>query len=316
MKKILTITIICPVFNEQDNIIHFYDNFSNVINLIKKKYPKKYDFKFLFADNSSTDNTESIIKNLCKKDSKVMYMRYSRNFGYMKSIYTAFVSTSSDAATIFDCDLQDPPELLISFIDKWKLGYKTMYGTRISRDESWLMSFLRHRFRSFEYFIKGYKVEIETGVWFLDASVIKELKKLSFEPYLPGLISRLGFLSIGIPYDRRKRRFGKSKANYPHYFSYATDGLISGTILPLRITTIMGLIFALILIILMCYFIYVKLFTDIIFPTGIVALSVILLFAFSINFIFMGILGEYIGRIYMSNETSEIAIIEKKINLK
>jgi dolichol-phosphate mannosyltransferase len=229
----------------------------------------------------------------------------------MKSIYTGFINSQDDACVIFDCDLQDPPHLISEFIDAWENGYKVIYGKRSTRVESKSLGLFRRSFRKFENFVKGYEVQIESGTWFLDKKVIEQLKKIEFDPYLPGLISRLGFNTLGIPYVRGVREKGTAKGNIPLYLAYARDGLVSGTITPLRLMVLLGAIVSLVSFGLMFYFLFAKLFMGAPFASGVAALATITLFGFGINFILLGVLGEYIGRIYMEKESRHAAIIEE-----
>lgn len=300
------ITILCPVYNESENVNRFVREFMGAINLVDKRY----SFEFLFADNCSTDDTVKQLQNLQRLHSNIRIIKYSRNFGVMKSIFTGVLNTNTNACAVFDCDLQDPPELIVEFIKQWEDGAKVVYGVRRKRDEGSLISILRRIFRNIETFFKGYKVNLESGAWFLDARVIQELRKVPFEPYLAGLIARLGFKSVGVPYDRLKRLHGESKFGFVKYFSYARDGLVSGTIAPLRLAVIFGIIFSLLSFLFGLYFVYAKLFLDIDFAAGMAALIVIVLFGFGLNFFLIGIVGEYVGRIYLDKEASQFAIIE------
>lgn len=305
--KIKTVTVLCPIYNEAENVIDFYREFKKITSAIDG-----VNFQYLFADNNSSDESVSIVQGLCDAEKDVGLIKYSKNFGYMKSIYTGFINSDTDACVIFDCDLQDPPQLLFDFIQKWREGYKVVYGMRGTRIERRSLGFLRSSFRKFEIFIKGYKVEIESGAWFLDRKVIDELRRLRFDPYLPGLISRLGFKTIGIPYHREARKSGTPKGNTFLYLAYARDGLVSGTITPLRLTSLFGVILSTISFLTMFYFLIAKLLLGAPFASGVAALSIFVLFGFGVNFIFLGILGEYIGRIYLERENSEAAIIEMR----
>lgn len=303
----LSITILCPVFNEEENVARFVSEFTNVIQTLDQRY----SFDFLFVDNCSTDNTLDHLKLLQRQHSNIKIIKYSRNFGVMKSIFTGIVNTSSHACAVFDCDLQDPPELIIDFIKEWELGAKVVYGVRKKRDEGRTIGFLRSRYRQLETSLKGYKINIESGAWLLDERVVKELQEVPFEPYLAGLIARLGFKSTGVPYERRARLLGQSKFGLIKYFSYATDGLVSGTVAPLRISVVCGVVFSLMSFALGLYFVAAKLFLEIPFSAGMAAAIVILLFGFGLNFILLGVIGEYLGRIYMQKESSQMAIIEE-----
>lgn len=304
----LSITILCPVYNESENVERFVSEFSRVI----KSADSRYSFEFLFADNCSTDNTVDRLVKLQHQYTNIRLIKYSRNFGVMKSIFTGILNSNSKACAVFDCDLQDPPELLLEFIKQWESGAKIVYGIRRKRDEGYIIGFLRMRYRQIETYLKGYKITIESGAWFLDERVVQELRATPFEPYLSGLIARLGFKSVGVPYDRRARLHGQSKFGFVKYFSYATDGLVSGTIAPLRIAVFSGVILSLMSFLLGGYFVVAKLFLGIPFATGVAAIIVILLFGFSLTFLFLGVVGEYVGRLYLAKESSQLAIIEEK----
>jgi dolichol-phosphate mannosyltransferase len=308
MKK--KITIICPIFNEEKNINDFYDAF----NIIFRKLAI-YDFRIIFADNKSTDNSLKLIEQISERDKRVSLLGYSKNFGVMKSIYTAISFVEEDACAIFDCDMQDPPELVLEFIDKWVSGNKIVYGKRKSRTESKILYFLRKVQKKLERFIKGYETNIESGAWFLDRAVIDEIKKYPYDSFLPGLISRLGFKSDYVEYTRNIRKKGFTKFNYKLYFLYGIDGLISGTITPLRVSIIFSIIFAILCFISSVYFVLAKFFLKIVFQEGIAAILIINLLSFSIIFFILGIFGEYLGRIYIRNEDQKLAIVEKKINI-
>jgi dolichol-phosphate mannosyltransferase len=308
MKK--KITIICPVFNEENSINDFYKSFFEIFKKLSI-----FDFAIIFADNKSTDNSLKIIEDLCEKDKRISLLAYSKNFGVMKSIYTAISYVETDACVIFDCDMQDPPELILEFIDKWVAGNKIVYGKRKLRTESKIFSFFRKCQKKLEKFIKGYETNIESGAWFLDKVAIDQIKKYPYDPFLPGLISRLGFKSNYVEYIRNERKKGLSKFNYKLYFSYGFDGLISGTITPLRISIIFSLIFAILCFVSSIYFVLAKFFLKIVFQEGIAAILIINLLSFAIIFFILGIFGEYLGRIYIRNEDQKLAIVEKKINL-
>lgn len=302
-----TITILCPVYNESENVENFYTEISRVVNPLRARY----NFKFLFVDNCSTDDTSGKVKKICDSDESVRLIMYSKNFGVMKSIYTGILNSSADACAVFDCDLQDPPELLLNFISCWESGAKVVYGVRRSRSESYLLSFFRKIYRYIETFLKGGEVKIESGAWFLDKRVVHELSKCKFESYLAGLISRVGFRSIGVPYDRRPRIRGTSKFGYMKYIAYATDGLISGTLVPLRLSILIGIIFSLLSFFSIIYFIIAKFFLAAPFASGIAAAIIIVLAGFGLNFMLLGIIGEYVGRIYLDRESSNLAIIDE-----
>ena len=304
------ITIICPIYNEEENIKIFVETFSQI-------FEKNQDFSFsiLFADNNSTDKSYDLIKAICKNNDKIKYIRYSKNYGVMKSIYTALNHIDSDACCVFDCDLQDPAILLNEFIIHWRDGYEIIYGKRVKRVESLQLSVLRNFFKKISFWIKGFNIEIESGAWFFDKSVVNEIKNLDFDPFLPALINSLDFKKKSVSYERNDRKFGNSKFNVFQYLSYAADGLVSGTTKPLRISIFISFIFALFSFAASIYFILAKFFLNIVFEEGVAAIIIINLIYFSLIFFCFAILAEYVGKIYLREENNKQVIIKHKINL-
>ncbi len=307
------IGICCPVHNEEENIKNFYNTYSNTLI----EYENKYDIEFLFTDNCSDDHSFKILKDLVKENKNVSIIRYSKNFGVMKSIYTGIINAPDDwdALAVFDCDLQDPPSLINNFIQKWESGSKIVFGKRINREEPRIMSFMRKIYKKIYKLLQNEVQEIESGAWFLDKKIINELKRKNrFEPYLPGLINSLGFKSYSVPYNRNKRAKGVSKFNFFSYLSYAADGVVSGTMIPLRISIYFGIFVGILAIGLSFFFILAKFVFNISYAEGIAAMIVFTLFNFGINFFFLGIIGEYVGRVYNKKNIEDPAIIDEFIS--
>lgn len=313
MKK--KIVVICPIYNEKENINIFFEKFSKIFN--DQSLNEKYEFQFLFADNNSTDGSIDEIKLLSQKYDFVSYLFYSRNFGVMKSIYTAIrnLNEDADACTVFDCDLQDPPDLIYQFIEAWEQNNKIVYGIRKKRKEKWILNILRKIFRKTDIYFRGYEIKIESGAWFLDKKIINQFKKTSFDQYLPGLISRFGYKKKGIEYERRIRERGKTKFGFVNYFSYAIDGIFNGSIAPLRISVIFCILFCFLFFSSSIYFVLAKFFLGIKFDEGIAAIAIINLFGFSIIFFILSILCEYAGRIYKPRFDQDDAIIEERFKI-
>ena len=130
------ISLVVPVFNEEDNIAAFYADVRRVIDPLAGQY----EFEFVFTDNHSSDRTPDLLRDLARADRRVRAYRFSRNFGYQRSILTAYLKCRGDAAIQLDCDLQDPTGLIVEFLERWREGYDVVYGTRISRHEAWRWS--------------------------------------------------------------------------------------------------------------------------------------------------------------------------------
>ena len=311
MKKI--IGICCPVFNEETNIEAFLQAYRKIEDVLGDKY----EIKYLFLDNNSEDKSYEILRTLAASDSNIYVLKYSKNFGVMKSIYTGLISSPVewDAVAVFDCDLQDPPNLLLKLIEKYEKGYALVYGKRIDRDEPKLITILRNIYLSINNKINTEDNKLESGAWLIDKKIILELKKRQyFTPHIPRLIGSLGFSSVHVDYNRLKRLRGETKFNIPKYFTYAIDAILSGSLFPLRLSIIISIIFAIISISSSIYFIVAKFILGIEFGEGVAAIIIILLINFSFNFLILGILGEYIGRIYKKDESDMPAIIDNKLN--
>ena len=304
------ITIVCPIFNEEENIELFKKNFNEVF----KNHPS-YKFSILFADNASTDFSREILKKICEENKDIKYIRYAKNNGVMKSLFTAIKHVDTDACAVFDCDLQDDPKLLTQFIKNWELDIKIIYGKRVKRKEIFFLGFLRNIFKKISNYLRGYEIEIESGAWFLDKKVIQEISHDEYEPFLPLLINNLNYKSKGIEYERIERKRGLSKFNFFKYLSYAAEGLVSGTIKPLRVSVYFSFLFGSMSFFSAIYFLIAKFYLNIEFAEGIAAIIIINLISFSLIFLFLGILGEYIGKIYLKDNNKKIPKISEKINI-
>jgi dolichol-phosphate mannosyltransferase len=306
MKK--TVRIICPVYNESNNVKAFIKSFDSVI----KNYSDKYLFEYFFLDNNSTDNTLEIIESISKVRSDVKYISYIKNYGAMHSIYSGIVFSYGkvDGVAIFDCDLQDPPSLLSKFLESWEEGYYFIYGKRKTRVEIYALTLLRKAYRMLEKKINGYSVDVESGAWFLDQKIVEIMaKNTKFDPYLPGLLSRVSYKSKPIPYDRKARKHGYSKFNFFSYLAYSRDGIFSGSITPLRVSVISGLFLFVLGSACAIYFLFAKFYLKIQFSEGVAALLILMLLMFSFTFLILGIIGEYIGKIYIFNSEANLATI-------
>ena len=311
MREKKLISIVIPVFNEESNIMECYET------LIEHcaNHDKKYDFKFIFMDNHSTDQSFSILKKLTIKDPHVKVFRFSRNFGYQASIYTGYINAEGDAAIQFDCDLQDPVEKITDFLSKWEEGYKVVYGIRVQRKENIIITGIRLIFYRFISFISQNPLPLDAGDFrLIDRCIIDEMSKIyDSRPYIRGLSSSLGFKQIGIEYVRNERKKGESKFGFINMFSLAWDGIANHSILPLRLASFTGLLIGLATIFFGLVYTVAKFNFGKDWPGGFVTLVLLLLFSIFLNSIFLGIIGEYLGRIYTQVKKLPITIIEDSV---
>ena len=306
------ISIVTPVYNEEENILYYYEGISKAL----LPFQDKYDFEIILTDNGSTDKTFEMIRDLATKDQRIRAFRFSRNFGYQKSIYTGFTKARGDAAIDFDCDLQDPPRLLGQFIEAWEKGAHIVYGVRKTRQEGTVITFLRRIFYRLLNAISDDNLPHDAGDFMmLDASIIKQLAAIEDQtPYLRGTIFSMGFKQTGIEYDRDARKFGKSKFPFFKMLGLAIDGIVSQSSVPLRIASYMGLIVATTTVVLSAGYLAAKLLWSAEIPAGFTTTTILILFSISLNALFLGIIGEYLARIYSQVRKRPITIIQESID--
>jgi len=234
------ISICVPVFNEERNIELLYAALVPVMQQVRDRY----DFELLFTDNHSTDRTVDILTDLARRDPRVRAIRFSRNFGFQRSIFTAYSNARGDAAVQIDCDLQDPPSLILEFLTKWEAGYQVVYGIRATRQEHWWMNVTRKIFYRLIDSLSEDPLPHDAGDFRLvDRRVLNELLKFEdYQPYLRGTIATLGFEQIGISYARAERQRGESKFSFGQLLGLALDGILNHSVVPLRIATYLGLL--------------------------------------------------------------------------
>lgn len=308
MKKLISFLI--PVYNETDNVENCYLQMKDFSDL----HPN-YDFEFLFADNHSMDNTLDIIKKLRQEDERVKYISYSKNFGYQHSILQGLEHTKGAAAVILDCDMQDPLEVVSEFIQRWEQGYKVAYGVRIAREESAPMNLLRRIGYRIINKISDEPVPLDAGDFRLvDRVIINKLSNITvYNPYLRSIISRLGFKQIGVPYQRKKRLYGKTKFPPRAMLSLFFNGVFSQSSLPLRLASYLGICMTFVSSIAFITYLILYFFHHQEWPKGYTSVVMLIIFGIGINSLFLGIVGEYINRIYsMLTTISPRAIIEEQ----
>ncbi|HEY9133952.1 MAG TPA: glycosyltransferase family 2 protein [Dyella sp.] len=307
------VSIAIPVYNEEGNIAVLYSR----LHTLASDMVDECHFEFVFTDNSSTDNTWTMLRNLAAKDSRIRALRFSKNFGFQRSILANYLHTRGDAVMQIDADLQDPPELLREFLALWRKGYHVVYGIRRARPEGRLI----HSFRKIGYWmidrISEHPIPRNAGDFRLvDRKVIDALaNQRSAEPYLRGLIAGLGFRQIGITYDRSARTAGVSKFNVGQLIRLGLTGVFNHSLVPLRLATVAGTVILSLSALGTVYYLILKLlFPD--FPRGIASLHILILFGIGFQSLLLGILGEYLLRIYRILRREPIAIIQDAINLE
>jgi len=279
-----------------------------------------YAHEIVFTDNHSEDNSFALLEAIAANDSQVKVARFSRNFGYQKSIYTGYSLCTGDAVIQLDCDLQDPPSLIPEFLRKWEEGYAVVYGIRRTRSnsEGMLLTTIRRLFYHLIDFLSEDSLPHDAGDFRLvDRRVVEELKHLyDCNPYLRGTIASMGFNQVGIPYDRLKRAQGESKFSLSDLFKLAADGILNHSIVPLRLASYTGFFTFAAALILMLGYVACKILLNKPWPAGFTTTTTLILLSLSLNALFLGIIGEYLGRIYQQIKRRPITIIEKTLNIQ
>lgn len=295
MKKI---SIVIPCYNEEQSLPHLYRELTAIASELSS-----YELEFLFINDGSKDNTLSIIKGYREADQRVCYVDLSRNFGKERAMLAGFDYITGDCMILIDADLQDPPSMIPEMVEKWEEGYEDVYAKRTTRGkESWL----RRRFSLLFYSIlqRSSKFDILQNVGdfrLLDRSCVEALRGLrENERYTKGLFCWIGFRKYELLFERNDRIAGSSSWSFWSLFELAIEGITSFTTAPLRFATYIGFIVSMFSFFYMIYF-FVKtlIFGD--DTQGFPTLILVILFLGGVQLLTLGIIGEYLGRIF--NET-------------
>jgi len=295
MKKI---SILIPCYNEEKSLPLLYPE---LVKLMDGN--TAYEWELMFVNDGSADGTLQVLQRLRSQDQRVNYVDLSRNFGKENAMLAGFDHVTGDCMVIIDADLQHPPTLIPEMIKWWEQGYDDVYAKRKSRGkESWLRKRLSLEFYKILQRSSRFEVLKNVGDFrLLDRCCINALKSLrESERYTKGMYSWIGFKKKEIEFEQGDRVAGESSWNYRQLFSFAIDGITSFTTAPLRISTVVGFIVS------MCAFLYMiyVFFKAVLFGEpvqGYPTLVILILFLGGIQLLSLGIIGEYIGRIY--NET-------------
>ena len=310
MKKL--ISFIVPVLNEQENV----GPLAAAVGRVMAPLAEKYDYELIFTDNHSTDATFQKLSEMGAQDGRIRVFRFSRNFGYQRSIFTGYLQARGDAALQLDCDMQDPPELIPQFLDLWEQGNAVVYGIRATREEGGWKHASRKIFYRLVDLLSEIKLPHDAGDFRLvDRRVLNELSKLDdARPYLRGTIAGYGFNQIGVPYHRPDRKVGETKFPVRDMVELALDGIINHSIIPLRIASLIGIVFSFVTFLMCIGYLIGKFILGANWQRGFATSILMILASASLNAFFFGIIGEYLGRIYLQVKKGPVTIVEKTVN--
>ncbi|MEG1300030.1 MAG: glycosyltransferase family 2 protein [Erysipelotrichaceae bacterium] len=309
-----TITIVVPTYNEEVNIIPAYEELTRVMN----EEITGYNYEIMFVDNFSNDATRGLIEMLCNKDQHVKAIFNARNFGQMRSHFYGLTQAQGDCAILMHADLQNPPKVMVKFVEEWEKGSKVVIGIKDNSKENKIMFFLRScYYKTMRKISDVEQIEHFSDFELLDKDFIEVLRKLDDPlPYLRGIVSELGFRMSRIHYEQDKRERGKSTANIHVLYDFAMLGITSYSKSIMRLATIFGFVLSGISLLVALSTLIMKLINWNAFPMGVAAIGVGVFVLGSVQLFFIGFLGEYILNMNIRIMHRPLVIEEKRINIE
>ena len=306
------LSIVIPCYNE-----------SEVINETVKRLKlfcsntKNLQVELIFVDDGSKDNTRDILKNFALEDDSIKILGLSRNFGHQIAVTAGIDASKGDAVVLLDADLQDPPDIIHEMINKWRSGFDVVYGKRTDRiGESAFKLVTARYFYKLLNKLSDIPIPSDTGDFrLMSRRAVEALKAMPERArFVRGMVSWVGFRQVAIPYSRARRFAGVSKYPLIKMLSFAIDGLLSFSTKPLRASVLIGICSAGFALVGIIYALFMRIFTSI-WVEGWTALMIVSLFLGGVQLISIGILGEYIGRIYNEVKGRPLYILDETVNL-
>lgn len=304
------ISICVPVLNEEDSVIHLIER----LDSLKSRLVTSYRFEYIFTDNKSDDRTWEILTELSAFHPEIRAFQFGKNIGFQKSILFNYKQAKGDAVIQIDADLQDPPEIIETFLQYWEQGYKVVSGVREDRKESRLMKWFRTTGYWFIDISSEHPIKRNTGDFrLIDRTVVDALGGLrSPNPYLRGVISGMRLTEKDVYYKRDARMNGESKFGVRELLRLGLTGFSNHSKLPLKIANFVGFFSLALSVIGFFYFIALKFYQPNL-PRGFASLYVMILFGIGVNSISLGVLGSYIRKIYEVMSGEDPIIVTRKI---
>lgn len=305
------LSIVVPVYNEEKSIATFLDKLLAAV--------AKYNYEIIFVNDGSTDETEKEIKAVAEANKNIKLISFIRNFGHQMALTAGYKEASGDCVVSIDADLQDPPDLINDLITRWREGYKIVYAKREKREESFFKKQTAFLFYRLINLLSDSPIPNDIGDFrLLDREVVALLNSLPEKSrFLRGLVAWGGYPSTSVTFTRGKRLTGQTHYPLSKMFSFALDGITTFSTKPLKIATYLGFFTSLFGIAGIIYALYIRLFLPHQYwVTGWTALFVAVMFFGGIQLITIGIIGEYIGKIYKEIQGRPPYLIKERFNLK
>jgi glycosyltransferase involved in cell wall biosynthesis len=307
------LTVITPCYNEQSNVRELYERVRAAIIAAGN-----YRYEHIFIDNASQDNTLRELKAIAAADRNVKVIRNTRNFGHVRSPMHALYQASGDAVIGIVADLQDPPEMIVDLIRKWEEGYPVVIGVKAASDESGLIFWIRKQYYRLVNQLSGVETyENFTGFGLFDRRVVDIIKQFDDPyPYFRGTIAEIGMPHFEIPYHQPVRKRGITKNNFYSLYDVAMLAITSLSKVPLRVVTFLGFACSLLCVLVSLTYLVYKLVFWSRFSAGMAPLVIGVFLFMSLQMMFIGILGEYVGTIHTLVQKRPLVIEQERINFE
>ncbi len=303
-----TVSIVVPCFNESEVIDATVAELLSVTQNIEG-----YAFELIFVNDGSADDTEAKLLAHSRLHDNIRTLSFSRNFGHQQAVSAGLEISTGDAVVLIDADLQDPPKLIADMIDKWQQGFDVVYATRLSREgESAFKRWSAKWFYRLLDSLSEVPIPLDTGDFrLMDRQVVDHLNAMPEKArFIRGMVSWIGFNQTSITYERAARFAGESKYPLTKMIKFGIDGILSFSVKPLKLSIMLGFVCSGIALLMLLYSVYVRLMTDH-WVSGWTSILVSILFMGGVQLISIGILGEYVARIYNESKNRPAYIIKK-----
>lgn len=310
MKENFLLSVVVPMYFEELVVDACYKKLTEVLEA------NSYNYELLFINDGSTDKTPVLLKALAERDSRVKVINFSRNFGHQTAVTCGIDMAKGDAIVIIDADLQDPPEVIKSMVDLWKQGYDVVYGKRAKRNGETLFKLTTAKyFYKFLQYMSEIKIPRDTGDFrLIDRSVAEVFKSMpERNRFIRGMISWIGFNQTYVEYERDERFAGETKYPLKKMLKFASDGIISFSSKPLKLISSLGVFTVIFSLLIIIYSLLSKLIGKNV-VSGWTSLMLAITFFGGVQMIAMGILGEYVARIYDESKNRPLYIVKDKQN--
>jgi polyisoprenyl-phosphate glycosyltransferase len=308
-----TISVLTPCYNEEGNVLELYERVREAIVAAGD-----YKYEHIFIDNASRDNTLRELKAIADRDKNVKVIRNTRNFGHVRSPMHGLYQASGDAVIGIVADLQDPPEMIVDFIRKWEEGYPVVIAIKEASDEGGLMFWIRKKYYRLVNRLSGVETyENYTGFGLYDRKVIDAIKQFDDPyPYFRGMIAEIGMPRFEIPFHQPVRKRGITTNNFYSLYDMAMLAITNLSKVPLRLVTFAGFVCSLLCVLVSAIYLVYKLVFWSRFSAGLAPLIIGVFFFMSLQMIFIGIIGEYVGAIHTLVQKRPLVIEQERINFE